>query len=233
MKMPGFNADSSLYASTRHYRSGSNSRDVVSNVVFPSQIGGGIPCVAECVKWAVDNTPPGRTTDFAAIVAVCALSCGVPYSYQLYTSVMARVFPVGGGAAAGGAGAAGTGAISLWWLIPGAIVGTIIGGAAGLGIEWLLTPDLPQTVETPTCRVNGLHYVNEIDENFWGYSRARDMAKFKADKICAGLPPTYCAGACSSGLSCRPKEQELISDRTSWVFGTHIYYKFACTCGCR
>lgn len=225
MKMPGFNADSSLYVSTRHYRGGSNNRGAVSNVVFPSQIGG-IPCVAACVKFAAYNTPPGSTTDFTAIVATCASICGIPYSYQLYTNVMAIVFPVGGAAGAAGG-------ISLWWLIPGAIVGTIIGGAAGLGIEWLLTPDLPQIPEAPTCRVNGLHYVSDVDENFWGYSRASDMAKFKADKICAGLPQTYCAGACSSGLSCRPKEQELISNRTSYGFWTHIYYKFACTCGCR
>lgn len=219
MKMPGFNAEVSLGRSVGSYRSGALSLSIPDGLdvlpmqihhVFPLPLGGTpIPGMPPLPPYNPIGTWPTTPPPF-----------GPPPPPV-----------IGGGAIAGGAGAAG--GISLWWLIPGAIVGTIIGGAAGLGIESLLTPDLPQTAETPTCRVTGQHYVNDIDENFWGYSRAKEMAKSKAEKMCAGLPPTYCAGACPSGLSCRPKEQELISDRTSYGFWTHIYYKFACTCGCR
>jgi hypothetical protein len=233
MNMPGFTADSSLYVSTRHYRGGSNNRGAVSNVVFPSQIGGGIPCVVACVEWALRYTPPGGTVDYGAIVATCAVACGIPYSYQLYTSVMATVFSAGGGGGAIAGGAAGAGGIPLWMLLPGVIVGVALGAAGGFGTEYILTPEDPTPGAPLGCTRTGPHTMRNYTGSYWGCRRSYAKTLNDIENRCRSLTG-QCAGTCPSGAPCTPTA--IVHDigqirRFPYVFcDTWVWYE--CGCGC-
>lgn len=183
--------------------------------------------MAACVKWAVYNTPPGSTTDFTAIVATCASICGVPYTYQLYTNVMARVFPVGGAAGAAGG-------ISIWWVIPGIIVGTIIGGVTGEGIDWAISEDTPpSTLPAEGCQVlsPSPNPNRQISGSHWGCTNSESEVVNAAHARCSAT--TTCSGACSSGKPCAPYASiyDIVQIPGLFSCDTTVYYKCACGCG--
>jgi len=225
MNMPGFNAESSLYASTRHYRAGSNNGGAVSHVVFPSQIGGGIPCVAACVEWALRYTPSGGTVDYGAIVEACAVACGVPYSYQLYTSVMARVFPAAGG------GAAAAGGISLWWLIPGVIAGIALGAGAGLGTEYILTPEEPTPKPRLGCTPTGPRTLRNYTGSYWGCRRSYAKTMDDIENKCRALTG-LCRGTCPSGAPCMPTARVHDVGQEPGFVSCDTWVWYECGCGC-
>ena len=209
MKMPGFTGEESLGPSIGSYHTRALSLYCTKqSVVLPTQIHHPFPLPTG--GYPIPDMPPQPPYN--------------PIGTWPTTPPL-----VGGGAVAGGT----AGGISLWWLIPGAIVGTIIGGAAGLGIEWLLTPETPTTTLPPTCRTTSRPPVTgTITGCYWGCGRSLAKTINDAEEFCGKLT-NYCTGTCPDGTPCKPNAAAIPrpNQPLCW-FGCETTVDFTCACGC-
>lgn len=130
----------------------------------------------------------------------------------------------------GGAGAA-AGGISLWWLIPGVIVGVALGAAVGFGTEYILTPEEPTPGPTLGCTRIGPRTLRKYTGSYWGCRRSYAKTLNDIENRCSSLRG-QCAGICPSGAPCTPTAIVHDIGQIPGYLSCDTWVWYECGCGC-